>query len=388
LFVLALDDLPAAARASGAVVLDAREIWGSETDACRARFTLFEWACASKPKLLRHLLEREGATIAVYADSDLEFFSQPRSLDSEGWSVLLQPNMCSVSERESASWERLHLMYGVFNGGFLATRDTDTAHDFLNWWDEKVVRYCCAEPTLDVFSDQRWLDLVPGLFSEVLIDRDLACNVAVWNVRGRDVAFRDERYFAGAEPLSFFHYHRVRLGTDVAAYVAGVDGHPAVDRLVRSYLARAEGYAAASASPSHAGAAAAQVHPIVHKAVRDAIAEGELARSAWPDAASVPAELRRLSFDEPAVRARVRLLAYCWPAAREIVTPDARLQRYHQSRLYRAWIDIWFFLFATRAVPIAREWTLRSFFGLSLARRVAKLLRRGRAALRPSRSGT
>lgn len=386
-FVLALNELPATARESGAVILDAREVWGEDTDACRARFTLFEWACASKPKLLRYLLDHFGATTAVYADSDLEFFAQPRSLAAGGWSVLLQPNVCSVAERESASWERLHLMYGVFNGGFLATRDTDTARAFLHWWDEKVVRYCCAEPTLDVFSDQRWLDMVPGLFPEVLIDRDPACNVAVWNVRGRDVAFHGDQCFVGNEPLCFFHYHRVRLGIDVPAYVAGVDGHPAVDRLVRNYLARAERHAGPAAGPSPARAPTSQAHPIVHRAVRDAMAQGELARNAWPDADGMPAELRRLAFDDAGVRARVRLLAYHWPAAREIVTLDG-LERYRRSRLYRAWIDLWFFLFAARAVPIAREWTFRSFRGLSLARRMAGLWRRGRAALRPSRSGT
>jgi hypothetical protein len=386
-FILALDDLPAAARTSGAVVLDARELWGDETDACRARFTLFEWACASKPRLLRHLLDHAGAKTAIYADSDLEFFSQPQSLGTEGWSVLLQPNVCNVAECESASWERLHLMYGVFNGGFLATRDTVTARAFLNWWDEKVVRYCCAEPTLDVFSDQRWLDMAPGLFPEVLVDRDLSCNVAVWNVCGRDVAFRGDRCFAGGKPLSFFHYHRVRLGIDVAAYVAGVGGHPAVDRLVRSYLSRAEAHASEIRNTLQA-AAPAQVHPLVHKAVRDALAEGELAPRSWPNAGGIPAELRRLSFDDSAVRARVRLLAYNWPAARDIVTPAAQLQRYRNSRLYRAWIGTWFFLFAPRALPIARDWTFRSSPALFLARGTAALLRRGRAALRPSRSRT
>jgi hypothetical protein len=383
-FVLALNDLPAAAHHSGAVILDVREVWGDETAACRARFTLFEWACASKPRLLRYLLDRAGAATAVYADSDLEFFAQPQSIATEGWSVLLQPNVCSVDERESAAWERLHLMYGVFNGGFLAVRDTDTARAFLDWWDEKVVRYCCAEPTLDVFSDQRWLDMAPGLFPQVLVDRDLACNVAVWNVRGRDVAFRGDQCFVGEQPLCFFHYHRVRLGMDAAAYVAGVDGHPAVERLVRSYLARAGKHAASAAAVQVNW----QAHPIVHKAVRDAIADGELAQRAWPGADAMHAELHRLSFDEPAVRARVRLLAYHWPPAREIVSLETRLARYRRSRLYRMWIDAWFLFFAARSVPVTREWTFRSSAGLALAKALAGLLRRGRAALRPSRSST
>jgi hypothetical protein len=213
-YVLALNELPPSASAARVTIVSAEEVWGEEAAACRIRFNLFEWACASKARLLKLML-RNGASVALYADSDMEFFSPPDAFITSPASILLTPNVAATDECAGLAWERLHLQFGTFNGGFLGIRNTDVGRAFLDWWDERITRYCCTEPSLDVFSDQRWLDMAPGLFSEVFIDRSPSLNVATWNVCARALRVANSRYLVGDEPLSFFHYHRVRLGMDV-----------------------------------------------------------------------------------------------------------------------------------------------------------------------------
>lgn len=357
--VLALEEFPAGLVPAYANVLTARDVWGDLAGECRERFNLFEWACASKPRLLLYLLEHCGADLAVYADSDIEFFAQPECLRDMQRSIVLQPNVASLAESATREWERLHLQYGTFNGGFLAVRDTAEAKDFLQWWDDRVTRYCCTEPTLDVFSDQRWLDLVPGLFADVAIDRDPACNVAIWNFAGRGLKRTNDGYRVGDQPLAFFHYHRVRVGMDVAAYLAPTANDAGLSELVHAYLERAQRHAdaAPAASARHDLLNGKPVPPLFYRAIRDTAAEV---------ASPGPARQARQE-------ARLRVLAYHSHHAARLVTPEPDIDRYQSSRLFRGWVDAWYFFMAPARAAIPVEWAARS----AVLRKLRGVLARG-----------
>ena len=381
-YVLALNELPKSDLTARARVIRAEDVWGADTDMCRARMNLFEWACASKPRLLQFLLDNSGASLAVYADSDMEFFTPPDSICAATGSIILTPNVSAIKECESAAWERSHLPYGTFNGGFLAVRNTAEGRSFLNWWDERITRYCCTEPWLDIFSDQRWLDLVPGLFPGVVIDRSPSLNVATWNVRGRELRAAGGQYWVGDAPLSFFHYHRVRLGMDVDAYLAEVDHHPVIGKLVKGYLERAERHAPAGpidARRHDRQADGALLPPVVYRAIRDTLAEGLLTLDSHEAANGLTEHLRQVSFSNRRLRARLRVLAYHSAHAKHSLVSEPNIDRYQQSRLRRMWIDLWYFWNAPRQAQmplnwIARsEWARRSRKGLTTILRAMRL---------------
>lgn len=59
---------------------------------------------------------------------------------------------------------------GTFNLGFLAVRTTGEGPRFAAWWADRVATY--PEAVDDpAYLDQRWCDLVPGLFDKVAIER-------------------------------------------------------------------------------------------------------------------------------------------------------------------------------------------------------------------------
>ena len=380
--VLALNELPESDLTANVRILRAEDIWGSDTGLCQARLNLFEWACASKPRLLRFLLDDSDTALAVYVDSDIEFFAPPDSVCTSAGSIVLTPNVSATKECESAVWERAHLHYGAYNGGFLAVRNTEDGRSFLNWWDERVTRYCCADPRLDIFSDQRWLDLVPGLFSGVVIDRSPALNVATWNVRGRKLRVADGRCWVGDEPLSFFHYHRARLGMDVDSYLAEVDHHPAVCELVDGYLKKVKRHASTVPGDTQRHdrqADGALLPPVVYRAIRDTMAEGMLSFDSRDVSAGLTEHLRKISFANGRLRARLRVLAYHSAHARHSVVSEPNVDRYQCSWLHRIWVDLWYFWNAPRQVQmplnwIARsEWARRSRKGLTTVLRAMRL---------------
>lgn len=362
-YVLGLNELPASDLASGVKIVRAEEIWGLDTRNCQARFNIFEWACASKARLLRFLLDDCGASLAVYVDSDVEFFAPPDSILDAAGSIVLTPNVAALNECQSAAWERLHLQYGTYNSGFLAVRNTDSGRHFLNWWDKRISRYCCTDPVLDIFSDQRWLDLAPGLFSGVVVDRSPSLNVAPFNVRGRGLRFSDGRYKVGDQPLAFFHYHRVRLGMDVDSYLAEVDHHPAVCELVIGYMKRLERHASTGPDVQQRHDRQADgtlLPPVVYRAVRDSLAEGLLPFDSRAVSTSLTEDLRQISFAQGRFRARLRVLAYHFAHAKHAAEPEADIDRYERSWPRRKWIDFWYFWNAPRQVQIPLNWVARS----------------------------
>ena len=57
-----------------------------------------------------------------------------------------------------------------------------------------------------IFVDQRWVDLVPGMFQGVQIVRDPGYNVAYWNLSHRKVTGTEPDYQVSGAPLCFFHF--------------------------------------------------------------------------------------------------------------------------------------------------------------------------------------
>ena len=63
---------------------------------------------------------------------------------------------------------------------------------------------------MGLFVDQRWLDLVPGMFDGVRILRDPSFNAAYWNIPTRTLTRDpDGRIQVDGDPLRFFHFSGV-----------------------------------------------------------------------------------------------------------------------------------------------------------------------------------
>jgi hypothetical protein len=70
--------------------------------------------------------------------------------------------------------------------------------DFLEWWSERLKREAIIAPARMRFTDQRWVDFVPSLFSHHLL-RDRGCDVAYWNLHTRRLVWTGTRYEVDGE---------------------------------------------------------------------------------------------------------------------------------------------------------------------------------------------
>lgn len=140
---------------------------------------------------------RAGADCVLFVDADSLVLGDltPALERARGAAITLVPH--HVAPVATVAEELVQLVGGTFNGGMLAVSDRPAGHAFLAWWRERLRTHCRDATAEGVFFDQRWLDLVPGLFDGVEILRDPAYDCAYWNVAQRTLAGCRVFHFSG-----------------------------------------------------------------------------------------------------------------------------------------------------------------------------------------------
>jgi hypothetical protein len=213
-------------------------------DSFAFRYSLLEFNTAVKPWLLDHLFDR-GFEAVVFLDPDVRVYAPLTRVEesfSAGASIVLTPHLTQpLREDGRHPSESDILRAGSYNLGFIALRGCDDSRHFLGWWQRKNERECAIDFASGLFVDQRWIDLVPGFYSDVSILRDAGYNVAYWNLQHRRVREQSDGWRANDAPLAFFHWSGFDPTTPKALskYQTRfrLSELPDVERLARSYAA-------------------------------------------------------------------------------------------------------------------------------------------------------
>ncbi len=168
-------------------------------------YEVTELATAVKPPLLDLLRRRHGGPVA-YIDPDIEIFGpldQAAALARQH-PIVLTPHMLDPMDDDlRRPSEQDILGCGVYNLGFICVGDG--SQPFLDWWQERLRYFAIVDFRSSLFTDQRWVDFVPGYFDFVAL-RNPAYNVGYWNLPERVLHDRDGVWYVDDEPLVFFHY--------------------------------------------------------------------------------------------------------------------------------------------------------------------------------------
>jgi lipopolysaccharide biosynthesis glycosyltransferase len=172
---------------------------------------IVELCTAVKGPAFLKLFDTTDAEIIVYLDPDIIVLHPLDELTDhlKNASIILTPHLTEpeVTDEAIRDNEVCTLKHGIYNLGFLAVKRCDEGLRFLKWWRDRLYQYCYDDIPDGLFTDQRWADLVPAFFSNVLILRDITYNVATWNLNHRPVAVGDNgKLYIEGSPLKFFHF--------------------------------------------------------------------------------------------------------------------------------------------------------------------------------------
>ncbi|MDZ4848991.1 MAG: hypothetical protein SGI77_06835 [Pirellulaceae bacterium] len=178
------------------------------------QYTPFELACALKPHAMEYLAD-QGYEEIIYIDSDMQLFGRlSEAFDAlEDYSIVLTPHLTLPLPLDGKRPdETAFLNSGAYNAGFVGIRSDSEGRRFLRWWKTMLRKHCIVDIAGSLFVDQKWLDLVPGLFQSVFLLRHPGYNAGHWSLSQfsiSEVPLSDasqSRVAMDGKPLILFHF--------------------------------------------------------------------------------------------------------------------------------------------------------------------------------------
>jgi len=202
--------------------------------------SIVELATAIKPFFLKTLLERDDCAQVLYLDPDMVVFSRLDDIVDtlSDANIILTPHQTSPEKTLSAIMDNeiSSLKHGVYNLGFVGVANTPEGHRFAAWWGSRVYHFCRSELHNGLFTDQRWIDLVPAFFDGVAISKSPRHNVATWNLTTREFTRgNNDSFLVNNEPLGFYHFTGFDSGAHRIMASRNAPGNIAVAALVDWY---------------------------------------------------------------------------------------------------------------------------------------------------------
>ncbi|MBC8167391.1 MAG: glycosyltransferase [Bryobacteraceae bacterium] len=173
------------------------------------KYSVLELNTAVKPYAIEYLFTHHGLDRVFYFDPDIWLLDSLADLETllNDSDIILTPHLTSpLPEDGKAPAELDILRAGAYNLGFIGIAGTANTTLFLKWWQRKLYDHCYVDLGRGLFTDQKWIDLVPGLFDRVHIAHNPQFNTAYWNLSHRTVRYVDGRYTVGGSMLCFFHF--------------------------------------------------------------------------------------------------------------------------------------------------------------------------------------
>ncbi len=217
------------------------------------KYDLTEFCTSIKPSCFKFLFDKFQPDTCIYFDPDILVFNSLNTILSglENHSIIVTPHITTIEENYTGDLPESGLMYtGMFNLGFLALKRNDTSRKMLNWWEKRLEDRCFQNKMESYFTDQKWMDFLPSLFSsELLISFDLGLNFAPWNFYEREIVVdnnvlyvknRINQHNSKLTPLTFVHFsgfnYSSLISNEIAqGNIAGLKIYADVEKILNQY---------------------------------------------------------------------------------------------------------------------------------------------------------
>lgn len=169
-------------------------------------YTPMEFCCALRGLLHQYIWEKTQSPSWIFLDSDIFVTGDLTDIFNvlAKTNLLINPQLTHPVDDPFIEYGLLR--FGLFNGGFVGVRRCEENRLFIDWFRERLKDFSLDnEPGL--FVDQKWLNLVPLFFPNVLQYSNIAANLGPWNVCARELTQNNNGdIHVDGKPLMFFHF--------------------------------------------------------------------------------------------------------------------------------------------------------------------------------------
>lgn len=197
-------------------ILTGIDIYNDNLDLFRSlsfKYDITEFCTCIKPRAFEFLLESDLYKNIFYFDPDICVFDKLSLIVNslEGYLFALTPHGLTPDVNQNI-YKQL-LGSGVFNLGFLGVSNEPEVFDFVNFWKYNCENNCYRESSENLFTDQKWVDLIGSFYAinKINIIRNFSFNVAPWNSFERKIIFNEGAFEVNFNNMSkqkllFYHF--------------------------------------------------------------------------------------------------------------------------------------------------------------------------------------
>ncbi len=180
------------------------------------KYNIMELNTSVKPSVFKYLFKRYKSNYIIYLDPDVIVFNHFLEIENlfekEDCNIIITPHFCSPIDDGKIPSDVHFSVFGLYNLGFIAIKYSSESQKFLQWWHDRLMKYCFIDPANGMFTDQIWVNYAPIYFEGVHILKHLGYNVANWNLYEREITRTNETYYVnGSEKLQFFHFSHYKF---------------------------------------------------------------------------------------------------------------------------------------------------------------------------------
>ncbi len=190
-------------------IIELTEIGIPDLAGFRFKYDVKELCTAAKAHLLEYLVAEKSVERLLYIDPDILITGRLDDLFEKlgRYDVVLTPHLDKDYPDDDLLPNDGHILRaGTYNLGFIGVNSSDNARAFLNWWKPKLYKKCVVDLMNGYFVDQKFIDLAPIFFENILIETDVGYNVAYWNLHSRRISRENGSWMCNGGPLYFFHF--------------------------------------------------------------------------------------------------------------------------------------------------------------------------------------
>ncbi len=176
------------------------------------QYTILELNTAVKPFAFEHLFRKFEYSKVTYFDPDIRIYGSLQGLLNylENYQIVITPHLTGPLNDGKRPYESDILKAGTYNLGFIALSEGQDSRHLLTWWSGHLRKECIVDIANGIFVDQKWIDLVPGMYDSVKIIREPGWNVAYWNLLHRKITKEKAVFLVNNSPLIFFHFSGIK----------------------------------------------------------------------------------------------------------------------------------------------------------------------------------
>ncbi|KXG74052.1 glycosyltransferase [Thermotalea metallivorans] len=180
-----------------------------------------EYCWTLKPIFLQYVFDKFPHIDRVtYLDADLCFFGDPAQIFFDAPHCIILLSRHDFLE----NYKFVEDESGKYNSGFISFKRHPISYDCLKWWKERCLEWCHDRSENGKFGDQKYLDMMPSLFSGVCDINTPGVNIAPWNHGKYKISVKEGNFYVNNDRLIFYHYCGLRLVShNLMALTVGFD---------------------------------------------------------------------------------------------------------------------------------------------------------------------